>query len=267
MYVKKNNLVDIYSLLETNYTNLADIQFRLIEFYILKKLHDKYKFDTTRSIDIGCGNGFIFANLFGCPSTYGIDNDEAGDALISLSSQRTKKLFCIDASTAWPEEIIDLSFAFSNCVIEHIPKYQEVLANTYSSLEENGHFLFTVPTDEFENYMYPNFIKKIPILRSVFKKLAFYRAKSLNHYNQYSVDFWERKLSNCGFKLVDFEYYHGRNSIALWNILAVVNRFIPSKLCDQIRIRRIIGRLSISTTLKSLSYPHFSCVAILACKK
>lgn len=255
---------DLHSRLITNYTNGADLFFRIVELNRIKSWINKTSIDIAPSVDIGCGNGFVFHEIFGRKSDFGIDNNEAGDAQISQKTFRTKDLTITDASIAWPKKITQVNLHFSNCVIEHIPNYKGVLKEVLESSSQNAYFIFTVPNDKFEEYMLPKILVNLPLFSNYFRYLGKQRAKKLNHFNQFNKEKWIEVLNKFSYEIVWYEEYHSNASLVYWNFLAVINKFMPKYFLNLFAVKSFLSNLSELYFLKDLESKDGGCSLIVA---
>lgn len=256
----------IHNLLSVNYSNSADLFFRAVELNRISMWLRYHKLEIEPSVDIGCGNGFVFFTLFNQKSDFGIDNNEAGDAIVSEKTFRTSKLFITDASENWPKEIKNIQLFFSNCVIEHIPNFSGVLDQININSSKNAYFIFTVPNNKFERFMFPKFFTENLFFSKLAALLSKRRAKMLNHFNQFSKEEWIKILDKYSFKVVWYEEYLSNSSLFYWNFLAIVNRFLPEFILNSSFVNGLIQKFSRNFFYKDLVLTEGGCSLIVAKK-
>ena len=172
------------------------------------------------SVDLGCGNGEIAKLLFDENFTFGVDNGEAKDVEEAINNKIYEKVYLESAEKmSIPDNSVN--FVFSNCVIEHIPDNEAVLRETSRILRNGGAFVFTVPSNNFPNYLYlTNKLASwgLGFLSNFYK---YRRNKMLNQFHCYNVSDWDKKLSKHGFKIIKHQYYVSKSVLMLWDKMAL----------------------------------------------
>jgi hypothetical protein len=96
-----------------------------------------------------------------------------------------------------------------------------VLIEVSRILKKDGVFIFTVPSEQFGNYLFLHVLLE----KMRFKKLAQWYSKRrnqlLNHYNCYAPETWKNQLESVGLNLVVSRYYLSKSAIQLWDFLAI----------------------------------------------
>ena len=215
MKTKKTSLEDFKQI----YSHPSAILFRAIELGVIYKNTEKINLRQP-SLDIGCGDGKIANVLFDEKFTYGVDNGEAKDVQEAIDNKIYGKVFLESAEKmSLPDNSIN--FAFSNCVIEHIPDNEAVLSEVSRILKKDGDFIFTVPSHLYPSFLYlTNKLASMGLGRlSQFYKYR--RNKMLNQFHCYSAKDWEKKLSKHGFRIVKHQYYVSKKTLMLWDKMAL----------------------------------------------
>jgi len=224
MKVRKTTLEQ----LEEIYSHPSAILFRSIELGIIYNNTKRVNFKQP-SLDIGCGDGKIANLLFDQKFFYGVDNGEAKDVQEAIDNKIYGKVFLESAEEmTLPDNSIN--FAFSNCVIEHIPNNEAVLSETSRILKRGGDFVFTVPSHHYQSFLYlSNKFSSIGLgfLSNFYR---YRRNKMLNQFHCYSINDWKKKLEKHGFRVVKHQYYVRKKTLMLWDKMAL-----------QIFILRIFG--------------------------
>lgn len=205
------------------YENKSSSFFRINEMDALIKNLDRKKYKNI--IDIGSGDGFLTRILFEKSFILGIDNDEAGDAIIAKKKKRINNFLFQDARKKWNiknKKKYDL--VFSNSVLEHIPNVENVVSNA-SKINKKHEFIFTVPNHNFEKSLFPQIFYKIPLFSFIFSILSQMRNKQLNHYNTKEKSFWLNIFKKNGYMLIKCKEYLSSDQITMWNLNAIFYKF------------------------------------------
>ena len=103
-------------------------------------------------LDIGCGNGLFAAYCYKKRIDIGLDYDE--NALKEAAQRGVyDKLELQDARSL---NFDDNTFqtVVSVCAIEHISQLGRVLSGVNRILKKDGEFIFTVPSEDFANFLF-----------------------------------------------------------------------------------------------------------------
>lgn len=172
------------------------------------------------SLDLGCGDGKIAEVIFDENFTYGVDNGEAKDVQEAVESKRYQQIFLESAEKmSLPDKSVN--FVFSNCVIEHIPNNEAVLSETSRILNQGGAFVFTVPSNNFPDYLFLTNRLASWGLGFLSRFYKYRRNKMLNQFHCYSVTDWQEKLAKHGFRIVSHRYYMSQDALMLWDKMAL----------------------------------------------
>ncbi len=172
------------------------------------------------SLDLGCGDGKIAEAIFDERFTYGVDNGEANDVQEAIDSKRYQQIFLESAEKmSLPDRSVN--FVFSNCVIEHIPDNEAVLRETSRILNKGGAFVFTVPSNNFPEYLFLTNKFASWGLGFLSRFYKYRRNKMLNQFHCYGISDWQEKLAKHGFRIVNHQYYMSQQALMLWDKMAL----------------------------------------------
>jgi ubiquinone/menaquinone biosynthesis C-methylase UbiE len=169
-------------------------------------------------LDLGCGDG-IFSYILFKDKSVKIDAgcDISEEAISRARNLGIYKELKIADATNLPYDNNYFSTVFSNCVLEHIKNETMVLKEVSRVLKPNGKFIFTVPSDMFNKYLY-----KINIKKGNVKKAIYYIDKlnrRLEHFHYHSIKEWKQLLSENGLFIVQYHYYLPEPVVEIWSIL------------------------------------------------
>jgi len=155
-------------------------------------------------LEIGCGNGH-FASLLLPRVEWGIDLNPREIALCSGRNGLYGRLSCMDARRLIFADGV-FATVFANCVVEHIPDLDRLLAECRRVLRPGGALIATVPLIEMNRHL---------TLRSAW--YARLRAGQLQHLNLLAEDAWVAALSKAGFATVRTTPYLSARMCELWD--------------------------------------------------
>jgi SAM-dependent methyltransferase len=155
-------------------------------------------------LEIGCGNG-PFASLLFERVEWGIDLNPREIALCGARNGLYGHLSAMDARRL---EFGDGVFGtvFANCVLEHIPDLECVLAEGRRVLRPGGALVATVPLIEMNRHL---------LLQSAWYARS--RARQLQHLNLLTKDAWVEVLTQAGFASVRTTPYLSAGMCELWD--------------------------------------------------
>jgi len=145
------------------------------------------------SLDLGCGDGRFLRHLFG-RCTVGLDLIEK-EARRARRSGTYRIVVRGDAhSLPFPSE--SFSSVISNCVVEHIPDADRLVAEVSRILRPGGNFTFTTWTPGFSAHL-------------VSRRPGYVRRKNriLNHHSLIPADDWSALLRRHGMELAGRRNY------------------------------------------------------------
>lgn len=213
------------------YDHPAIVLWRSIEARNLSATLDKISFDTP-TLDLGCGEGKVSSIIFDQIIDIGLDID-ANQVKKAKLTKAYQHLVTADGRFL-PFTDESLGLVFSNCVIEHIPNLENVLKEVSRVLRRSGYFVFTVPSENFANYLFfPVLLIKLRLKR-IAQYYSIQRNKRLNHFNVFSQEIWKRKLRDLNLEVATMEEYLSKSTIEVWDLLAFLGflwrKVLPSRL-------------------------------------
>jgi SAM-dependent methyltransferase len=156
-------------------------------------------------LDLGCGDGHFASMAFDEPLFTGIDPDEA---MVREAKRRGVYRWPIVAdATRMPYGDETFPTVIANCVVEHIPDIEAVMAETARVLQPGGRFIFGVPSHKFAEFLLGS---------TIFRKVGLNRLAEAygNWFNRHSAHFttdcperWLERLHRHGFEVEHWEYY------------------------------------------------------------
>lgn len=164
-------------------------------------------------LEIGCGNGRFAALLLprevgqasACRVEWGIDLNPREIAKCAERNGLYGHLASMDARAL---KFADGVFAtvFANCVMEHIPDLDLVLAECRRVLRPGGALIATVPLIEMNRHLL--------LASGWYTRL---RAEQLQHRNLLAADAWVAALSKAGFTTIRTTPYLSARMCELWD--------------------------------------------------
>jgi SAM-dependent methyltransferase len=155
-------------------------------------------------LEIGCGSG-LFASLLLSQIEVGIDYNPRAVEICRRSATIYREVRQMDARDM---AFSDASFAtvFANCVIEHIPQLDRLLAECYRVLAPGGKLITTVPLHTLNQHLL------LP-----FPWYARQRARDLEHLNLLSKENWLGAFARAGFHHVRAVPYLSGKACRAWD--------------------------------------------------
>ena len=177
-------------------------------------------------LDLGCGFG-EFANVFfDKPVAAGIDIRRA-DLLQAIRGQRYKSLALADA-----REMPFLSETFATVisvsVLEHIPRLQAAVAETYRVLRKGGAFVFTATTPTFNDFLFYNSILKRARLSPLGRLYVAVLTRAFKHASLVSQEDWLSLLERVGFHVEQHRLTISRRALMAFDLTLPLA--IPSQI-------------------------------------
>lgn len=148
-------------------------------------------------LDLGCGEGLFSSILFKNKAAVGIDIDYH-EVNMARNYRKHENLVVADGCRL-PFGDAVFETVFSNCVIEHIPDLDSLLAEVFRVLRPGGKFITTVPGERFTpNLFFSRLFERLKIapLARVYGALV---NRQLGHVHQLTNGQWAARLSSAGF--------------------------------------------------------------------
>lgn len=187
-------------------------------------------------LDIGCGDGHFAAVAFPEGIDVGIDVTRK----IVVEARRNASYRHLDVADGTRMPFADASFrtVISNCVIEHIPDIEDLVAETARVLMRGGRFLFSVPSEHFTELLPTVRALRRVGLSSLAERYGRWWNANAAHYNLDSPQVWADRLARYGLQIERYRYYM---SPAAMKVLELSHYYaIPSLISF-----RLVGRWSL----------------------
>lgn len=209
---------DLAKLLINEFEHPATYFWRTCETALIREFMRRHAL-ASPILDLGCAEGTIARALFGAGDTViGLDN--CWELLSSTKRTEPYRSRLLGDGCCLPFKKESFGSVFSNCVIEHIPALESVLAEAGRVLKPGGSFMFTVPSARFPDYLFFSVIAACLGCRGLARAYAKKRNALLNHFHCYGSGAWKEKLARAGLKYVDSVEYMSRPMLMLWDALA-----------------------------------------------
>ncbi len=189
-------------------------------------------------LDIGCGFGEFAKAFFDTPIEMGLDN-AALDLYAAAKCGKYKNLILADArNIPFPKETFATIISIST--LEHIPKPDKVLKESYRVLKTNGKIVFTIETTSVEDSsIYRPLFRNIglPWLSSLYAKSfnkLFHRETMLPR------EKWIKKIQKAGFIIEKADDIISPTITRLFDLFLITSW--PSQILKPIVGRRLVYR-------------------------
>jgi ubiquinone/menaquinone biosynthesis C-methylase UbiE len=156
-------------------------------------------------LDIGCGEGMYAYILFDEKIDTGIDPNSKELEMAKELGAYDELLNCYGDKI--PKEDKSYNTIFSNSVLEHIPKINDVLTEAHRLLADDGKMYITVPTDMFDKYSVVYQIISGLGLKNMAQKYTLFFNNFWAHYHYYDKQRWEELFNKNGFIVSDVQEY------------------------------------------------------------
>lgn len=145
-------------------------------------------------LDLGCGDGFFAQAVFGKGKIkVGLDiKNKRTEKVVGQNIYQTVNFFN-GVEIPFPNNYFQT--VVSNCVLEHVEKLPDLLADVYRVLKPGGLFLTSVMTNLWEEFL---------LGRKFFgQKYALWMRKRQVHKNILSSSDWQMKFKEAKFKIIN----------------------------------------------------------------
>jgi SAM-dependent methyltransferase len=156
-------------------------------------------------LDIGCGDGFFASLAFQDGIDHGIDvqypivaeGKRNGNYRYTLVADGVRLPYCSGSFRT----------VVSNCVIEHIPDIEGLVAEVARVLVPGGRFIFSVPNHLFtDSLLTPGWLNKIGLGRAAEAYGRWWNGRAF-HQHLDSPLVWEERLARRGLRIQRHMYY------------------------------------------------------------
>lgn len=167
-------------------------------------------------LDLGCGDGDFARAAFTQPLDVGIDPwPSAVEQARRVGMHRDLQVMDSNQMT-----FADETFAtvLSNSVLEHIPKIDPTLRETYRVLKRGGIFVFTTPSNHFAEYLFfADTFRKLGITSLATRYEKYFNRISF-HYRTDSLETWTARLNQFGFGVKQSYSYFSRSASRVFDL-------------------------------------------------
>lgn len=156
-------------------------------------------------LDLGCGDGHFASMAFADPLFTGIDPDEA---MVREAKERGVYRWPLVASaTHMPFADARFATVVANCVVEHIPDIEAVMAETARVLKPGGRFIFGVPSHKFAEFLLGSTVLRAVGLSRLAEAYGAWFNSHSAHFTTDSSEQWLARLQRHGLEVEHWEYY------------------------------------------------------------
>jgi SAM-dependent methyltransferase len=168
-------------------------------------------------LDFGCGHGRFAVAIFGAERSITTGCDLLRFQLVIARNSGAHQTLSLADGHGLPYPSASFATAFSNSVLEHIPRPAPVLAEIARVLKPGGRFVATVPSDRFHDYLS---VSRKHRAKGYVGLAAAYNAavdQQLQHYHYHTPNEWARLFREAGMELVKETYYMAPEATAVWD--------------------------------------------------
>ncbi len=156
-------------------------------------------------LDIGCGDGHYAAAAFPDGLDAGIDITR--EIVAEAAQHGPYRSLAVADGTKLPYGDATFKTVVSNCVIEHIPDIEGLVAEVSRVLAPKGRFIFSVPGERFTESLFTVRTLNSLGLRGLARRYGKWWNGNAFHCTLESPQQWQARLERHGLKLDDYEYY------------------------------------------------------------
>ncbi len=156
-------------------------------------------------LDIGCGDGHYAAAAFPGGLDAGIDITR--EIVAEAAEHGPYRSLAVADGTRLPYADGSFRTVVSNCVIEHIPNIEGLVAEVSRVLAPQGRFIFSVPGERFTESLFTVRTLNRLGLKAAAQRYGKWWNGNAFHCTLESPQQWQARLERHGLALVDYEYY------------------------------------------------------------
>jgi ubiquinone/menaquinone biosynthesis C-methylase UbiE len=171
-------------------------------------------------LDLGCGDGRFSRAAFS-DSNIDVGVDIVRSSLSRAKKNGSHKYLVVGDGSKLPFRDGSFETVFSNSVLEHIPNLLDAIQEIQRVLKNGGYLVFTVPSANFARYLFPSTVQKLRFLSSFIEWYGEKRNTMLQHFNIRTASAWTGQLRQQGFAWVQVRYCLTRDTIRLWDAMAL----------------------------------------------
>jgi ubiquinone/menaquinone biosynthesis C-methylase UbiE len=189
-------------------------------------------------LDLACGTGRFGRVLSGNKIGTGCDLDK--DAIWVAAKESSCRTLSVADARALPYPDSTFNSVLANCALEHIPDVEQVIAEVARVLKPRGIFAFTVPSEHFNDFIFPVIFYSFLGLHYRARKHIQWYSNLQQHYHLDSLSIWEKRLNKVRFTLILHRFYMPMWPtliFSLWDIMAKWTIQLPG-IARPIRIQQ-----------------------------
>jgi SAM-dependent methyltransferase len=158
-------------------------------------------------LDVGCGDGHFASIAYErLPIDVGIDVMPR-DLHEAAHRPGIYRAVASASATTLPFENCSFNTVVANCVIEHIPDLDAVLAEISRVLRPGGTFAATLPSEHYPDYLLGSTIFRKLGLRGLGKAYGDFFNRISHHHHVYPPAVWMEKLAAVNLPVQEHSYY------------------------------------------------------------
>jgi SAM-dependent methyltransferase len=156
-------------------------------------------------LDIGCGDGHYAVAAF--PEGLDAGIDITREIVAEAKQYGPYRSLAVADGTLLPYADASFQTVVSNCVIEHIPGIETLVAEVVRVLAPGGHFIFSVPGERFTESLFTVRTLNRLGLKALARRYGEWWNGNAFHCTLESPRQWQARLERHGLKLDDYECY------------------------------------------------------------
>jgi len=194
---------------------------RACEYYI----YNKYASEIIQPIlDLGCGDG-IFADSI-TSGTIHTGIDISSSAIKKAAKLKKHRHLYLGNAENLPFGNNIYSTVVSNCVLEHIPNIEQVVTEVWRVLKPGGKFIFTVPSENYNEFLLgTTLLRKIGLNLLAKKYINFINATG-GQIHCWDIRHWQKLLQSKSFKVIMYEYFMPRKAMHIYDLMGIFRPFM-----------------------------------------
>lgn len=184
-------------------------------------------------LDLGCGDGIFAKILFNGEVDTGVDLDPV-EINKARQTGRYRELICCSAAAINKPDKSYRSI-ISNSVLEHIAGIDAVLREARRLLMDDGRFLVTVPTDQFERFTVGHELLSLCGLNTMAVRYRTGFNAFWKHYHCHDAKGWRAVFNACGWEMVSYQEYNSKRDCLRNDALVPLSfgSFLARRLCSR----------------------------------
>ena len=158
-------------------------------------------------LDIGCGDGHFASIAYtDLPLDVGVDVFPR-DLAEAATRHDVYRQVMLASATELPFADGSFNTVVSNCVIEHIPAAEAVLAEISRVLRPGGYFAATLPSEHYTEYLLGATICRRIGLAGLGRAYGAFFNRISNHYHVHPPAWWREQFAAVGLEVDAHTYY------------------------------------------------------------